>query len=88
MPIGQVGTGFSAAMRRRLRDQLVPLERPTSPLATSLPYAADPWIRWTEAKVVVDVDFREFTGGGLRHPSFKGIRADVPPRDVRRSSLQ
>ncbi|WP_373560206.1 hypothetical protein [Rhodococcus sp. ACS1] len=88
VPIGQVGTGFSAVMRRRLRDLLALLGRSTSPLAASLAYAADPWIRWAEAKVVVDVDFREFTGGGLRHPSFKGVRADVPPRDVRRSSLQ
>ena len=88
VPIGQVGTGLSAVMRRRLRDLLAPLARTTSPLAASSPYVADPWIRWTEAEVVVDVDFREFTGGGLRHPSFKGIREDVPPRDVRRSSLQ
>ncbi|QTJ71225.1 DNA ligase (plasmid) [Rhodococcus sp. ZPP] len=82
--IGQVGTGFTASMRRQLRDQLGELERPTSPLADSTAHTDAPHgVHWVEPRVVVDVEFREFSeGGGLRHSSFKGPRSDIPPEDA------
>ncbi|QHE73506.1 ATP dependent DNA ligase [Rhodococcus sp. WAY2] len=80
--IGHVGTGFTASMRRQLRDQLAKLERSTSPLPASSTHADAPHgVSWVEPHVVVDVEFRE--GGGLRHWSFKGgdqiSRQRTPP---------
>jgi bifunctional non-homologous end joining protein LigD len=82
--IGQVGTGFTASMRRQLRDKLGELERPTSPLTASSAHPDAPHgVHWVEPRVVVDVEFREFSvGGGLRHSSFKGQRSDIPPEDA------
>ncbi|WP_249353617.1 non-homologous end-joining DNA ligase [Rhodococcus sp. USK13] len=82
--IGQVGTGFTASMRRQLRDQLGELERPTSPIpSTSAHTDAPRGVHWVEPRVVVDVEFREFSeGGGLRHSSYKGQRSDIPPEDA------
>ncbi len=37
--IGNVGTGFSSRQRRELRDQLLEIERPTSPFAIAPPRA-------------------------------------------------
>jgi len=40
---------------------------------------------WVEPKVVVEVEFTEWTDDGrLRHPSFVGIREDKAAREVRR----
>nr|WP_213578605.1 RNA ligase family protein [Rhodococcus sp. USK13] len=78
--VGHVGTGFTNSMRRQLRDRLVEWERPTSPFRGFDQYSKG--VHWTESRLVVDVEYREFTGAGLRHPSFKGIRADVSHHDV------
>ena len=38
---------------------------------------------WVEPATVVEVAFTEWTGVGiLRHPSYKGQREDVDPREV------
>ena len=77
--IGQVGTGFTASMRRQLRDQLGELERQISPLTASSAHPdAHRGVHWVEPHMVVDVEFRDFsTGGGLRHSSYKGRRLDI-----------
>jgi bifunctional non-homologous end joining protein LigD len=42
---------------------------------------------WVRPKVVVEVEFVEWTRDGLlRHPQFVGLRDDKPARDVRRES--
>jgi bifunctional non-homologous end joining protein LigD len=38
---------------------------------------------WVEPQVVVEVEYTEWTRDGrLRHPSYKGLRDDVPPEEV------
>ncbi len=73
---GQVGTGFSDSMRRRLYAQLHPTRRTTSPVANPI---EAPGVQFVEPRLVVEVAYREYVAGRwLRHPSFKGERAADP----------
>jgi len=80
---GQVGTGFTEETLRELTARLKEREREESPLASTpreLKYA-----HWVRPELVAEVEFTEWTGDGrLRHPSFKGLRFDKPPTEVRR----
>jgi len=88
--VGQVGTGFTMAVRRQLKEKLALLERRTSPLGTEpevAAAAAHGMVRWVEPVIVVDVAYREYLPGGLRHPSFKGQRGDLDPGSITRDAL-
>lgn len=74
--IGNVGTGFTTRQRRELREKLLELERPISPFATAPPRSVIRDAHWAQPLLVCDVEYREFSGGALRHPSFKGLRTD------------
>jgi len=80
--IGHVGTGFTTVVRRSLREKLAPLERPTSPLAAPPPSRETKGAHWVEPRLVGDVEYREYVGGSLRHPSWKGLRDDKTPDEV------
>jgi bifunctional non-homologous end joining protein LigD len=82
--VGQVGTGFSAAALADLAVALAPLGRDDSPFVeVPPPYARA--ARWVRPELVADVDHGSWTPDGrLRHPSFKGLRADLRPADVTR----
>jgi len=87
---GKVGTGFDAKSLIELFEELAPLERETSPF-TPQPTRAytGPRAHWVEPKLVVEVQFGEWTRGGrLRHPSFQGIRRDKRAKDVIREVAQ
>ncbi|MGZ6825714.1 MAG: non-homologous end-joining DNA ligase, partial [Mycobacteriales bacterium] len=82
---GHVGTGFTDATLRLLSDRLARLSRPTSPYDGPVPPEHARAVRWVEPELVVDVDFTAWTRDGrLRHPSYKGVRDDLDPREVRR----
>ncbi|MCZ4590139.1 DNA ligase [Rhodococcus opacus] len=86
--LGNVGTGFTMAVRRQLKEKLATLERRTSPLGPDAAAAEEHGIvRWVEPVVVVDVAYREYRPGGLRHPSFKGQRGDLDPGSITRDLL-
>lgn len=80
--IGSVGSGFTNAARRTLWVLLGRLERATSPLPAGQPARDFRGVSWVEPVLVGVVEYREFTGGGLRHPSWKGLRADKSPSEV------
>lgn len=72
--VGQVGAGFSAVMRRQLFEALDPLVREV-PTVVNPPVEQQGW-RWVEPRLVGEVAFREWEPGrGLRHASWKGLRA-------------
>jgi bifunctional non-homologous end joining protein LigD len=78
---GKVGTGFTDAMLEYLTALLPPLARSTSPFTCGrVPREA----QFIEPRLVGEIEFMEWTShsGQLRHPSFKGLRADKDPRDV------
>ena len=80
---GHVGTGFSAATLAALGRQLEPLRRDESPFATDVPREHARSAVWVDPVLVAEVDYTEWTRDGrLRHPSYKGLRDDVPPDEV------
>jgi bifunctional non-homologous end joining protein LigD len=79
---GHVGTGFSAATLAMLGTRLEPLRRDT-PAPPDVPREHARTAVWVEPELVCDVDYTEWTRDGrLRHPSYKGLRDDVDPREV------
>jgi len=82
---GRVGTGFTDAELTRLLGLLDPLRRDTSPFDPPPPRPTAKEAIWVEPEIVVEVEFTEWTNVGiLRHPSYKGQRADLDPREVMR----
>ena len=84
---GGVGTGYTQAMARELWQRLHKLET-DRPAVTALPGGGKlPKARWVKPALVVEVDFRGWTGDGLlRHAAFKGIREDKEATDVVREA--
>ncbi len=82
---GNVGTGFTGAMLAGLMRLLAPLERQTSPFAIPAPPRYTRGARWVDPRLVGEVAFTErISDGSMRHPSWRGLRADKNPRQVRR----
>lgn len=78
---GRVGTGFTEAELIRLGAQLDRLATDASPFVGRQPPKLT---RFVEPRMVARVDFTERTQAGtLRQPSYKGLRDDVAPEDVR-----
>ncbi|HEU4764148.1 MAG TPA: DNA ligase D, partial [Candidatus Eisenbacteria bacterium] len=81
--VTKVGTGFDDAKIAAIRKLLDPLARETSPFDEGTP--AGRGHRWVQPRLVCEVRFTEWTrDGGLRHPTFMGMRDDKKPEDVRR----
>lgn len=80
--VTKVGTGFDSAGLEQIAQILAPLARPTSPFAPGGPGARGN--SWVEPRLVCEVRFTEWTReGGLRHPTFLGLRSDKRPEDCR-----
>ena len=80
--VGRVGSGFSSRELRELRQQLDAIPRKTSPFA-EVPAEDASDARWVSARLVGEVTFGDWTGGGkLRHPVWRGWRLDKTPADV------
>jgi bifunctional non-homologous end joining protein LigD len=83
---GNVGTGFDEREIRRLLDRLSPLEQAEPPFREppKMPRVRRGDVVWIEPRLVVEVEFSEWTHDGhVRQPSYKGLRDDKPSRDVR-----
>ncbi len=84
---GGVGTGFTERMLDDLAARLAPLARASSPFAHELPRGETRDVHWVEPRLVGEVVFAEWTADGrLRHPSWRGLRPDTAPGDVRREA--
>lgn len=83
--VGHVGSGFSQAKLAALAAQLAPLERPESPFL-AVPREHARFAHWVRPDLVGEVEFRNWTRDRrLRAPSWRGLRPDKSPDDVRLS---
>ncbi len=72
---GQVGTGFTAARRRELRDLLPELEEHSSPFADEVPRDSARVVHWVAPRLLGEVSYRQWTPNGrLGHPTWRGLR--------------
>ncbi|MEV4125468.1 non-homologous end-joining DNA ligase [Nocardia sp. NPDC049707] len=80
--IGSVGTGFTQSALAALQSKLQPLQRDTPTVSADVGDAV-----WTNPTLVGEVTFTEWTGDGrLRHPSWRGLRPDKSPTEVKRET--
>lgn len=82
--IGQVGTGFTAAMLHDLATRLARLERASSAATgREVPRSQARGATWVRPALVGEVEFRNWTPDRrLRHPSWRGLRPDKRPAEV------
>lgn len=80
---GHVGTGFTERALADLGARLRPLERPDPPVLGVPPeHARD--AHWVKPVLVGAVRYAEWTADGrIRHPSWRGLREDKGPEEVR-----
>lgn len=72
---GRVGTGFSQASLKEIHTLLNKIKIKKSPFVEKIPM--QDFEGWVEPNIIVEIEYKERTQEGiLRHPSFKGIRAD------------
>ena len=76
-----VGSGFDDRSLASVRAQLEKVAATTSPFAAKVPEARG--AHWVKPKLVAEVTFSEWTGGGhLRHPVFHALRSDKPAKAI------
>ncbi len=82
--IGRVGTGFTEKDLLALKSILAPLHTGTSPFSPALPRAETKDVTYVRPELVGEVRYGEMTSDGrLRHPSWRGLRADKVPGEVK-----
>ena len=81
--VGKVGTGFSDQARGELLTDLRGLASDDSPFTTSLSRPEAALAHFVRPVLVGEVQYAEWTHDGhLRHPSWRGLRADKEPSEV------
>ena len=80
IPVGHVGSGFDERTLRELLTTLKEREIARSPFATEPRANTTP--HWCEPELVCEVEYVELTREGtLRHPVYRGLRADIDPKE-------
>jgi bifunctional non-homologous end joining protein LigD len=83
---GRVGSGIGGKASKLLTDLLAPLGREDSPFDDEVPRVDARGTHWVDPVVVIDVDSHSTARNQrLRQPSYRGVRSDLGPLDVKRS---
>lgn len=86
--VGGVGTGFTQKMLADLGRQLKPLHRATMPFDRPVAREHTRDVNWVQPRLVGEVAYRIRTPDGrLRHPSWRGLRPDREPGEVKLEKL-
>ncbi|MBX7447956.1 ATP-dependent DNA ligase [Mycolicibacterium sp. 3033] len=81
---GRVGTGFTEKHLASLKEMLEPLHTDESPFTTRLTGPDAKRVTFVRPELVGEVRYGERTSDGrLRQPSWRGLRPDKEPGDVR-----
>lgn len=83
---GRVGSGIGGAATRTLTPLVAPLARSDSPFADEVPREDARGTFWLEPVLVVDVETHGLGYDRLRQPSYRGVRDDLSPDDLREQS--
>jgi bifunctional non-homologous end joining protein LigD len=79
--LGQVGTGFNAAIQETIMKKMKPLVTKI-PAVNGIPKLGKETV-WVKPSLVCEVKYTELTPDGvMRHPSFQGLREDKTILDI------
>ncbi|MEL7648405.1 MAG: DNA ligase D [Sedimentibacter sp.] len=86
---GRAGTGISEAEMKMLETRFDSLKRMESPFKSSPESKPGEIITWLEPELVAEIKFAEWTKENLlRQASFKGLRIDKNPREVKKEKAE
>lgn len=86
---GKVGSGFSDATLAHLKGLLAGLRADAPPFDPMPPLDKPREHSWVEPRIVVEVEFANWTDAGIvRFPILLGVRDDKAPDDVVRESIR
>jgi bifunctional non-homologous end joining protein LigD len=86
--VGRVGTGFTEKELTKLKAMLKPLETDESPFNTRLSNLDSKGVTFVKPELVGEVRYSERTSDGrLRQPSWRGLRPDKEPDEVKWEQL-
>jgi bifunctional non-homologous end joining protein LigD len=81
--LGRVGSGLAGRAQSALLKALRPLTIGTSPFADEVPQVDARGTLWVKPELVVEVQSLGLSAQGrLRHPAYRGLRADLSPDDL------
>lgn len=82
--VGRAGTGISEDDMKMLEEKFEKLKRRDPPFKLAPKHKSNEKITWLEPEMVAEIKFAEWTRDNLlRQASFKGIRSDKNPNDIR-----
>ncbi len=85
---GRTGTGLSEREMKNQEEKFINLIRQQSPFLIAPKARNSERITWLEPELVAEVKFAEWTKDNhLRQASFKGLRTDKNPREVKREAV-
>lgn len=85
--IGNCGTGFDVQTRKELFERFEPLIIDKSPFSDKINLKGRK-PTWLSPELICEVRFAEWTRSGtLRHPSYKGLRFDKTPAEIKKEEV-
>ena len=85
--VGRAGTGFNKRNTKELETRFISLVTDTAPFKNAPKPRANERITWLEPELAAEIKFTEWTEDNqLRQASFKGLREDKDPKEIRRES--
>ncbi len=86
---GRAGTGLTERVMIELENKFASIKRETTPFKRAPEARSNEIIAWLEPLLVTEIKFAEWTEDNLlRQASFKGLRTDKDPRDIRKENAE